>query len=788
MDSLAERAARKLRRIAQRQVRPLRRPLRAAVVGCGAISPEHLDGYEDTGIAAVVGVSDVAPAALARALDRVPGARGFRDYREMLETLRPDVVSICTWPQTHADVVRAAVDAGVRGILCEKPLALTMAEVDEMVRLCREAGVRLAGGHQLRFHRAFVEAARLVRSGVIGQPRSAQAQVASSLANNGPHVLDVARFVLGDPRPRRVSCRCVRTRGQLNRGWPMEDGAEGQIEFENDLALEFRTGDLSNTFLEVTVTGALGELVVTPKSIRLGGKPAPLDADAAKRENRGEQFRHFVHWVKGTEHSYVADAEPSAVAAELVLAAYEAARVGAPVELPLAARGDVIRALYPQPAEPGEAPPARPALPHDPRLALDGGPRSLPGWFNSNPPVGLPELANLARVIQSGNLNMVGGQMVPALEKAFAKLYGCQQAVASTSGTAALHVALAAVNPEPCDEVITTPMTDMGTLIPILAQNCLPSFADIDPVTGNLTAQSIAERITPRTKAVILVHLFGRPAELEPIVDLCRARGIALIEDCSQAHLAEYHGKKVGTFGDLGCFSLQQSKQITCGDGGLTLVNRPELVERASLFIDKGWNRRAGKRAHLFFGMNYRMTELQAAVALAQLKRLPGMMVQRRQMAEELVRRLAGAPGVVLPESLRDRGSSWWKFNFLVDEDQLGCSADVVADALLVEGVRVARDYLPRPLFEEEMIRERHTYGNSGYPFSAVDWRPPHRDDFPGLMEFYRRQLIMSWSSSVQPKHVSGIAAAIQKVTAVALAHRAAAEPATKPQVAMAAN
>lgn len=771
MESLVNRATRKLRRLAQRQVRPLRNPVRAVVVGCGAIAPAHFDGYEETGLATVVGVSDVSPAALAKALDRCPDARGYRDYTQMLREQKPEVVSICTWPQTHLEIVRAAIDAEARAILCEKPLALTLAEVDEMARLCAEANVRLAGGHQFRFHRAFVEAARMVRSGVIGTIVRGQTQMVSSLANNGPHMLDVARYVLGDPRPERVAAHCERTKGQFNRGWPMEDSAEGEVVCEGGLTFSFRMGDKATTFLEVTVEGSTGTLRVTPKEIRLGGKPVAFDAEAAKQENRGEQFRQFVAWVKGTEHGYKADITHSALAAELVLGAYESARLGQPVEFPCANRGDVIRALYPDPLHDEiPPPPARASLGPDARLALDGGPRSLRSWFPTIAPVGLPELANLAKVIQSGQLNAIGGSMVPALEKAFVKLYGAPAAVASTSGTAALHVALAAVNPEPCDEVITTPMTDMGTLIPILAQNCVPVFADIDPYTGNLTPESIRARITPRTRAVILVHLFGRPAEVGPVSDLCRERGIALIEDCSQAHCAEYHGKKIGTIGDLGCFSLQQSKQITCGDGGITLVNRPELIERATLFIDKGWNRRAGKRAHLFLGMNYRLTELQAAVALAQLKRLPGMMVQRRKMAEDLVRRLLKIDGVVLPESLQDPGSAWWKFNFLVDEDRLGVSADVVADALLVEGVRVARDYLPRPLFEEDVIRCQKTYGNSGYPFSAVEWQPPQREDYPGLLEFYRRQLIMPWSGGVRPPHVEGIATAIAKVVGSALA------------------
>jgi dTDP-4-amino-4,6-dideoxygalactose transaminase len=275
---------------------------------------------------------------------------------------------------------------------------------------------------------------------------------------------------------------------------------------------------------------------------------------------------------------------------------------------------------------------------------MDGGPRALTGWPPEHPHYGVAEAVGLARVLLSRQLSSTGGTEVPALEREWAAMYGAPTAVASTSGTAALHVAVAALNPEPCDEIITTAMSDMGTVIPILMHHCIPVFADIDPVTGNLTAEAIAKKITSRTRAVIVVHLFGRPAELGPIQELLRSRGIALIEDCAQAHLAEYRGKKVGTFGDLGCFSLQGSKQITCGDGGITVINREDLVERARLFIDKGRSRKAG-RQHTFLGVNYRMTELQGTVARAQLAKCAAIIDARRTAADALTDRLRPLPG-----------------------------------------------------------------------------------------------------------------------------------------------
>jgi dTDP-4-amino-4,6-dideoxygalactose transaminase len=357
--------------------------------------------------------------------------------------------------------------------------------------------------------------------------------------------------------------------------------------------------------------------------------------------------------------------------------------------------------------------------------------------------------------------------MVPKLEREFTQWYGSHSAVASTSGTAAIHVALGALNPNPGDEVITTPMTDMGTIIPILVSNCLPVFADIDPTTGNLTAESIAQRITPRTKAVILVHLFGQPADLDGIGALLKAKGISLIEDCAQAHAAEYQGRKVGTFGDFGCFSLQQSKQITCGDGGVTLVNRPELAERAALFVDKGWDRKRGVRAHLFLGMNYRMTELQGAVALAQFRKLPSLVRARRSGAERLTGQLLNIPGIVPPPTRPGISPAWWMYAFRVDEDLLRVSPDMFAQALLVEGVKVRREYLPEPIFEYDVLKHQRTYGESRYPFSSFPYAPPHPVDFPGLQEFSRRLLLMSWSHNVHAHHADSIAAAVRKVASL---------------------
>ena len=203
-------------------------------------------------------------------------------------------------------------------------------------------------------------------------------------------------------------------------------------------------------------------------------------------------------------------------------------------------------------------------------------PISLPRDDNSTGrDLGDEEIALVAQAIKSGCLTSTKGTMVKGLEDGFAKRYGAAHCVANSSGTAALHAAVAAVDPEPGQEIITTPITDMGAIVPILYQGAVPVFADVDPDTYNITAASIAPRITSCTRAIMVTHLFGNPCDMDPILELAGSHGLPVIEDCSQAYFAESRGRRVGTLGALGCFSLQQGKHMTCGEGGLVITEDP---------------------------------------------------------------------------------------------------------------------------------------------------------------------------------------------------------------------
>ena len=408
-------------------------------------------------------------------------------------------------------------------------------------------------------------------------------------------------------------------------------------------------------------------------------------------------------------------------------------------------------------------------------LAIHGGQpyRSKPFPSTSDASgrmLGDEEIALLTEVIRDGRLNRVGGVKVPQLESAFAELYGSKHAIAATSGTAALHVGAAALNLEPGDEVITTTITDMGTLIAILACNLVPTFADVDPRTGNITAETIAAQISPKTRAIIVVHLFGQMADMDPILELARAHNLRVIEDCAQAHMSEYKGRIGGTLGDLGCFSFQQSKQMTTGDGGMVVTDDDDLAWRARLFADKGWPRTGSDyRGHLFLGLNYRLTELQAAVGLAQLGKIKEIVARRRRAAEALAQSLAEIPGVNPPYITPGANPTWWRFLFTLDEEALGVSVADFGKALRAEGIPFGVGYIPNPVFEYPVIAERKTYGNSGIPWTLPQARQGityDRKDYPGTLWFLGNILSTGWSEGLTEDDARDMAGAIAKVAA----------------------
>ncbi|MGH2371816.1 MAG: DegT/DnrJ/EryC1/StrS family aminotransferase, partial [Chloroflexota bacterium] len=274
--------------------------------------------------------------------------------------------------------------------------------------------------------------------------------------------------------------------------------------------------------------------------------------------------------------------------------------------------------------------------------------------------------------------------------------------------------------------IITAPITDMGTIIPILAQNAIPVFADVQRETFNLDPADVERRITPRTRAIIPVHLGGNPCDMGAILDLARRHHLTVIEDCSQAYCAGYQGRWVGTIGDAGCFSMQQSKHFTVGDGGLTISNDDTLGQRLALFADKGWPRYSaeGARDYRSFGFNYRMTELQGAVAVAELPLLPGVVEGRARNGNRLTELLRGLPGIH-PQQVRPGDQpTYWFYALRAVEAETGVHPGKLAEAVRAEGIACSYRYIGKPIFLYESLRRKRIYGTSAFPFSLQD--PAH--------------------------------------------------------------
>ena len=387
------------------------------------------------------------------------------------------------------------------------------------------------------------------------------------------------------------------------------------------------------------------------------------------------------------------------------------------------------------------------------------------GTFGPQWDLGDEEIEELIDVIRAGKLSRLSGTKVVQFEKEFAAQQGSKYAQAVTSGTAAVHTAVGVIDPNPGDEIITTSITDFGTIIGILYQNAVPVFADIDPVTGNLDVNDVAAKITPRTKAIVLVHLFGNPGDLTPLIELARAHNLVVIEDCAQAQLAEYKGRPVGSWGDIGCFSFG-GKHMTTGDGGMVVTNRDDLSDRLKWFTDKG-NPRQPVYEHNYLAPNYRMTDLQGAVGLAQLKKVGLAVAKKQWAANQLNEVISSEPGLSLQTVLPEARHSYWAYGFHMDSTRFRVPADQFAAALQAEGVPVNVPYMVYPIYKYPALAEKRTYGTSGFPWTYPDVA---RDidygslSLPGSERFLETTIVMLMNPSYSTQDVEQFGIAVRKV------------------------
>ncbi|MFH1009213.1 MAG: DegT/DnrJ/EryC1/StrS family aminotransferase, partial [Candidatus Latescibacterota bacterium] len=254
---------------------------------------------------------------------------------------------------------------------------------------------------------------------------------------------------------------------------------------------------------------------------------------------------------------------------------------------------------------------------------------------------------------------------------------------------------------------------------PILMLNCIPIFADADPETFNVDPKSVEERISDRTKAIIVAHIAGQPCDMDPLVQIARDHNLVLIEDASQSHDAEYKGRKAGTMGDIAVFSLMGGKHITAGgQGGMVITNNEELYWNAKRFADRGKPFGCDETTNIFLGLNYRMTELDAAIGRVQLTKLPQIVAKRREAVSWIGERISDLKTVRLGKVIEGAVSSYWFLFLHVDESQLTVSKNDFARAVAAEGVPASPAY-DNLICDQSWIRNRQAYGKSGCPWSC---------------------------------------------------------------------
>lgn len=397
------------------------------------------------------------------------------------------------------------------------------------------------------------------------------------------------------------------------------------------------------------------------------------------------------------------------------------------------------------------------------QLAIEGAQPLRKHPFAPWPSFSQEEISAVTRVLESGKVNYWTGDEGRQFETEFAAFTGCKHAIALANGTVALELALQALGIGPGDEVISTSRTFIASASCSVMRGATPVMADVDRDSQNITAETIRAVLTPRTRAIIAVHLAGWPCDMDPILDLAREYGLKVIEDCAQAHGAKYKGRPVGSMGDVNAFSFCQDKILTTGgEGGMLTTNDTALWSRAWAYKDHGKSYDAvyhrhhppGYRwLHESFGTNWRLTEMQSAIGRLQLRKLPQLVQARRELADVLTERFCAIPALRITRPSAQSMHSFYKYYVFLRAEHLREDWDRqrIVSAINAEGV---------PCFSgscSEIYLEK--------AFS-VDLRPPAR--LPIAQELGETSLMFLVHPTLNKSDMEDAADALEKVLASA--------------------
>ena len=368
------------------------------------------------------------------------------------------------------------------------------------------------------------------------------------------------------------------------------------------------------------------------------------------------------------------------------------------------------------------------------KLAIRGGEPLRKDPFPTYHSIGEEEKGAVLGVLDSQVLSdylgtwsdkFYGGERVRALEADWAEYFGVKHAISVNSATSGLYAAAGAAGVGPGDEVIVAPYTMIASATAALVYGAIPVFADIDPDIFCISPESIRERLTPYTKAIIVVDLFGHPADMDEIMQIAAENDLHVIEDAAQAPGALYHGRKAGTLADMGVFSLNYHKTIHTGEGGIVVTDDDELAERVRLIRNHAevvvGNKGTTNLVNMV-GFNYRMTEIEAAIGREQLKKLEGLLVPRIEAADFLTERLQSFPGIKTPVVKPGIRHGYYLYSIKYDQTKTGVSRETFVEALNAEGIPMVPGYV-KPIYLEPIYQKRIAFGNDGYPFTYPGYK-----------------------------------------------------------------
>jgi len=308
------------------------------------------------------------------------------------------------------------------------------------------------------------------------------------------------------------------------------------------------------------------------------------------------------------------------------------------------------------------------------------------------------------------------GKYIEKFEQKFANYCGCKYGISTTNGTTAIHLALASLGISSGDEVIIPTFTMISTAFAVVYTGARPVLVDAEPETWNIDVTKIEEKITDKTRAILPVHIYGHPCDMDPIMEIARKHNLWVIEDAAEAHGAEYKGRKAGSMGHVNCFSFYANKIITTGEGGMVVTNDKKIAEKARLLKDLAHSKEK-RFLHTDLGFNYRMTNIQAAIGLAQLEKIDELVEMRRRNAYLYNGKLKDIPGLILPPEKGWARNVYWMYSILT-QDEFGVSRDELMNKLADEGIQTRTSFIP--MHQQPVFRNMALFRGESYPVAEA--------------------------------------------------------------------